>query len=352
MNITEAIQEKIPLLISGSTDYPPYVKKILSEYGNQIIKSIALKRRPVSGLLTGALSLFSTKFGKRMKKSFDELFHLFLEIQLQSGTRILIEKNERINMEINPKERDNIQIKNIEIIPQNMSLNTLLETTRRDMGSQYFAYDAAKNNCQNFILNILKSNNIGTEQDINFIKQDTEELFKGLPILKKTAHFATELAERGNILLSGGSISFDVSGSSSKQKQKQSLAETMFFKHLTSHITDIKDLNDIGDFKHAINIIDIIKQLKERKINGYGLKPPKSNIIINVQSVAFLKKNDWNISKARKWLKDRKFKGLTPDMTDYTIRFRQIDPNNYTEFKSHKLNNGIILIFGLSKHGV
>jgi len=74
------------------------------------------------------------------------------------------------------------------------------------MGSQFFQYDAVKNNCQDFLLNVLKSNGIGDEQDYQFIKQDTEQLFKGLPALKKVAHLATELGERGNILLQGGAL--------------------------------------------------------------------------------------------------------------------------------------------------
>ena len=205
--ILQDVKQTGKLLIKGSNDYPPNVKKIMTQYGNEIIKSMTLKRTPVSGLLTGALNVFSLgKFGKRMSKSFDELFHLFLEIQLQSGTRLLLEKNERINMEINPKERPDTQIKNIINVPPNLSVNQLLETTKRQMGSQFFQYDAVKNNCQDFLLNVLKLNGIGDEQDYAFIKQDTEQLFKGLPALKKVAHLATELGERGNILLQGGAL--------------------------------------------------------------------------------------------------------------------------------------------------
>jgi hypothetical protein len=205
--ILQDVKQTGKLLIQGSNDYPPNVKKIMTQYGNEIIKSMTLKRTPVSGLLTGALNVFSLgKFGQRMSKSFDELFHLFLEIQLQSGTRLLLEKNERINMEINPRERPDTQIKNVVNVPSNLSVNQLLETTKRQMGSQFFSYSPHSNNCQNFILEVLKSNGIGNEQDYEFIKQDTEQLFKGLPALRKIAYTATELGERGNILLQGGAL--------------------------------------------------------------------------------------------------------------------------------------------------
>ena len=243
--ILQDVKQTGKLLIKGSNDYPPNVKKIMTQYGNEIIKSMTLKRTPVSGLLTGALNVFSLgKFGKRMSKSFDELFHLFLEIQLQSGTRLLLEKNERINMEINPKERPDTQIKNIINVPQNLSINQLLETTKRQMGSQFFQYDAVKNNCQDFLLNVLKSNGIGNEQDYEFIKQDTEQLFKGLPALKKVAHLATELGERGNILLQGGAL------------------DNQLFSHT----------------KNPSKVIETIRMLKKKKplmVKGTGMRKKK-----------------------------------------------------------------------------
>ena len=55
---------------------------------------------------------------------------------------------------------------------------------------------------------------------------------------------------------------------------------------------------------------------------------------------------DW-LGTNNKHQKDRKFKTPTPDITEHTLRFRQIDPSKYTEFKTRKLNNGILLIFGL-----
>jgi hypothetical protein len=336
-NIFETATKTGNLLIQGSNDYAPNVKKILSQYGPQIIKALTLKRTPVDKVLTGALNIFSLgKFGERFEKSFDELFHLFLEIELQSGTRLLLEKNARINMELNPVTRPNTEIKAVTNIPQELSVYQLLENAKRRMGSQFYSYDAVNNNCQDFLLNVLQSSGIGDQSDYAFIKQDTAKLFKGLPILKKVAHTATELGERADIAMQGGNLTeSDVENINNYSK---------FLEHLTSHITDPKEPIDVRDYQQAIKIINIIKQLKENKLSGSGLK---KNVKIDIQSIVFLKKDDWTTAKAKKWLKDRKFKTPSPDITEHTLRFRQIDPSKYKEFKTRKLSNGILLIFGL-----
>lgn len=201
------IVETGKLLIQGSNDYPPNVKSIVDRYGNEIIQSITLKRTPVDKVLTGALSFFSLgKFGERLQRSFDEIFHLFMEIITTNGTIILLEKNERINMMLNSPDRPNTEIKQVSNIPVELSINRMLENTKNRMGSQYFSYSPHSNNCQDYLLNVLQSSNIGNQSDYEFIKQDTEQLFKGLPILKKLSYGATELGERANILMSGGAI--------------------------------------------------------------------------------------------------------------------------------------------------
>jgi hypothetical protein len=337
-NIIMEISKPLKSIMEISLEYPPNVKEILNKYGNEIIQSIIIKRTPVSGLLTGTLSVFSLgEFGRRMK-SFDELFHLFIEISTTTGKKISLEKVERVNMIVNPPRRPNEEVKQVSNMPQNITIMQLMENGRKRMGNQFFRYDSKINNCQHFILNVLQASGIGDQSDYEFIKQPTEQLFEELPILKGIAHTATDIGAIANKTLQGGNlINSDMNN------------ESMFLKYLTSvpyyNVLDIKNPNDIKKYKHAIDTINIIKQLKENKINGNGLK---KNIIIDVQSIVFLKKNDWNISNAKKWLKDRKFKGLIPDVTDNTIKFRQLNPQFFTEFKTHRLSNkGILLVFGL-----
>jgi hypothetical protein len=156
------------------------------------------------------------EFGKRLKNSdYDELFHLFLEMTTQSGKRISIEKNAVINLEVSSPTRPNEEVENITSnIPSGLTINSLMNNTRKRMGeSNYFNYNSKSNNCQDFILNILKSNNIGDNSDIVFVKQDTDFLFKNLPILQRIANTTTSLGEKVDIITQGA-------GNKKKPKKK------------------------------------------------------------------------------------------------------------------------------------
>lgn len=330
-NIIQDVRQTGKLLIQGSNDYPPNVKQIMSQYGAQIIKAITLKRTPVDKVLTGALNLFSLgKFGERFEKSFDELFHLFMEIETQSGTRLALEKIERINMEVSPKVRPNETTKAVENIPTGISVYQLLENARKRMGSQFFQYDAVVNNCQDFLLNVLKASGIGDEADYQFIKQDTAKLFKGMPILKGIAHTATELGERANIIKQGGALT-----------QSANIRNYgMILEHLVSHIKDPNEPIDPKDYKQGIKLINVIKQLKKGGLKGTGLK--KNSI---VQSIVF-PKDEWNVVRAKKWLREHNYKGLSVDRKPSTLRFRQEDPSEFKDFRMKSLPNGIMLVLG------
>jgi hypothetical protein len=75
-------------------------------------------------------------------------------------------------------------------------------------------------------------------------------------------------------------------------------------------------------------------------LRGSGLKSPSQ-----VQSIVF-DKSEWTIKKAKKWLKEHNYKVSKVDKTETTLRFRQEDPNNYTEFRVKTLPGGIMLVLG------
>lgn len=285
---------------SISTEYPPNVKQILNKYGNEVIKSITLKRTAVSGLLTGALSVFSLgKFGERMKKSFDELFHLFMDINtVQNGPSISLEKIERVNMIVNPPRRPDEEVKQVSNIPQGITIIQLMENGRKRLGNQFFRYDAMKNNCQDFLLNVLQASGIGDQSDYEFIKQDTEKLFKGLPILKGIAHTATDTGAILNKTLQGGTL------------------QPNPFEN-----------------ERLVN--------KIRELRGRGLSKSSSQ----VQSVVF-DKNEFTIKEAKKWLKEHNYKVSKVDKTETKLRFRQENPDNYTEFRVKNITPSIMLVLG------
>ena len=65
------------------------------------------------------------------------------------------------------------------------------------MGNKYFTYDAIKNNCQDFILSVLKANHLNNIQTQKFVKQDNlEKLFSERT--KKIVDATTETGGRIN----------------------------------------------------------------------------------------------------------------------------------------------------------
>lgn len=190
----------ITQVIKGRDELPESVLKTLSSYGDVPIIAYSIKRTPVSKLLTTALSTLSREFKDRLQKSeYDELFHLYLEITLESGKKLLIEKNAVINI-ITSVKRPQEEIRIINKTPTGLTLNVIMEKTKKMMGSKFLTYSANNNNCQDFIVSIMRVNKIGSTDDIKFVKQDTKFLFKNLPYLRKFSNTVTTIGARVDVL--------------------------------------------------------------------------------------------------------------------------------------------------------
>lgn len=196
-------------IIQGRNDYPPKVRDLIDKYGDKVIKSITADRTPVVQALVETLNAVSLgKFKKRLDKKtpYDTLFHLRIDITFEDGSRLAVEKNEVINMFENPKKLKDSEQKEVSNVPTGITLNALLEGGKRLLGGKFFDYDASSNNCQDFIIALLKGSNIGTQEDYTFIKQDTDVLFKKQGFLKKMSKFVTDLGAKVNVITQGAGI--------------------------------------------------------------------------------------------------------------------------------------------------
>jgi hypothetical protein len=198
-------------VITGDTGMPPNVKKILDQYGNELISSIDIVRNPVGKALTGALSIASMgEFGKNLQNApYDKLFHLKIVITLQSGTRVSLEKVERVSMTVNPKPVKDEESTPTPLNGKSITLNQLYENAHNAMGGKFYPYSARDNNCQNFILNVLQASGVGNTQDYEFVKQDTKSLFGENSFLRKASNTITDIGARFNVLQQGGGVDDD-----------------------------------------------------------------------------------------------------------------------------------------------
>ena len=89
-------------VIHGRRDFSPSMKKILSKYGEMNIVSIVIGRRPLQEILMTAIDAVSSfQFQKNLENSpYDKLYHLLLQITVESGAVLVLEKTEVINMNI------------------------------------------------------------------------------------------------------------------------------------------------------------------------------------------------------------------------------------------------------------
>jgi hypothetical protein len=118
---------------------------------------------------------------------------------------VLIEKNEVIYIckvkGIKDPKNEKIRITNF----PSTTINELLNKARQRMGdNKCFERSANNNNCQDYILNILKANNIYGAT--NFIKQNTESIFENHPEIRKGINTVTDLAGRLDVIKEGNGI--------------------------------------------------------------------------------------------------------------------------------------------------
>ena len=128
---------------------PSNVKQILARKNDAIVESITIGRNPVQSAIQGILKTVSNV-------PYDNLFHLFLVFNTNKG-QILFEKNARINMSTSiPKMYESIQISNV----PHYTIQEYVAKTKSYMGAKFIPYHPSSNNCQDFILSILKANGI------------------------------------------------------------------------------------------------------------------------------------------------------------------------------------------------
>jgi len=183
-------------LINGSRSFSTKMKNILIKVGNDRIYTITIFRYPINSMIKNILELTSLK-----SIPYDNLFHLGLILNNQ----VLLEKNSIINMEINPRLPKDTEFVNMSFnqsININQFINNGLQFTGQD---KFFTYSAYDNNCQYFALNLLYANGINDDSLISFVKQNTEDIFRNNPYLRRFSNNITDVQGRLTYL-NGGKI--------------------------------------------------------------------------------------------------------------------------------------------------
>jgi hypothetical protein len=173
-------------------DYPARVKKYLDATETETIKSIKIARAPVRGALAHIINLITGGDLKRnqARLQYDEIFHLSMVIVLSNNQSIIVEKNQVIaiwridagsyrhvvgDKLIDQPPGDAPESMDV-IWDMNTSLKDLLNNARVINPQRFFQYDAASTNCQEFVIQVLKANNLITPELKKYVLQDAMKL--------------------------------------------------------------------------------------------------------------------------------------------------------------------------------
>ena len=165
----EGVAQAYDRVVNQVITYTTSSGKVLKDNGNKKITGITIMRTPIE-----ASKLLNVANISLLNKPYDKLFHLFMVLTLEDGTRLALEKNENIKLS-KFNGRQGAEEMKISKVPLR-SLDVLLEKTEGRMGYSYHRYDAIQNNCQDFLMNILSANNFGSNTAKAFIKQDVKGL--------------------------------------------------------------------------------------------------------------------------------------------------------------------------------
>lgn len=208
MRTVGRVVKNIPEALKGPRlNYPPFFRKFKKEYGDIPIKSIRVCKNPIQETFDTILNLVSTgQFQKEKDKlNYDNMFHLFLVLELVDGRLVRLEKNQVLNIGfIEPsfirKSCINVPLNAGDVL----TINKLLDRAQDAIGNEFFLYDGQNNNCQIFIDNVLTYSDINSKKIKKFVLQDTEKIIGNLPSISRAIiKGATDLGAVFDVLLYG-----------------------------------------------------------------------------------------------------------------------------------------------------
>lgn len=192
------------VLFLSKLPLPPSVKDILRKHGDENITKVTIVRNPVQKVLTGAMNAVSLgSFSKKFSRlPYDDLFHLAVQVTTPSGVWAM-EKNEVITFTHNPAAKPDAEYKEVAVPSGGLTMNQMMLGSEKIQGANWTRYDASNNNCQDFVLSLLKGGGVGNDADYAFVKQNTDSLFKNDSFLRKLARNLTNVGATLSTALSG-----------------------------------------------------------------------------------------------------------------------------------------------------
>ena len=183
------------------TSRPGVIDRLIKQYGDKKILQVTILRKPVERGIQKLLNLITMGGFNKAKKemNYDEVYHLFVNIHLENGQIVGVEKNQRVNVNLSGFPTSGLDPSNILKINCNVLLKEMFEKAEQS-GESFYRYNAVTANCQRFISVLMQAGGItGTD---NFVMQDATQLIKNSG-LRRVAGVITDAAALGERAVKG-----------------------------------------------------------------------------------------------------------------------------------------------------
>jgi hypothetical protein len=192
-------------------DYNPNARAIISKYGGWRVVGVRIRREPIKSFINKALDFITRGQWSKAKDdlNYDKLYHLSLMLTLESPdgqlNDVLVEKNAVVNISDSYNANADQQFKTVNWNPpQSVTFAEFLQRGREAMGANFFPYDAFNNNCQNFVIGLLRANGVADPDTEAFVLQPVDQLLRRLPFYASpVANVVTNIAGLADVAIYG-----------------------------------------------------------------------------------------------------------------------------------------------------
>lgn len=181
---------------------PPSVERFMEKYGEHLIVSANVCRVPLAKTLEKLGNILTLgKFNKsKASLGYSSYFHLYLNLTLDDGHKIHLEKNQTLNFregEKKPISSTCIEVPGIGA--KHLTLSEFFNNALNQYGKdRIFVYDAVNRNCQAFVKDLLTANSLWNSELEKFVIQNVGDSTNWL--LRKAMKLGTNLASNLSLI--------------------------------------------------------------------------------------------------------------------------------------------------------
>lgn len=190
-----AVKTKVNNYVDNALNTRPgQVDKLLKMHGDTPVQMITILRKPIQSAVKKFINFVSGGQLERAQKElrYDDIFHLYVNFTLNNGKVVGIEKNARVNTNLNGFPTAGLAMSNMLQLPgKNIPLRQFIEGGEKSQGVNFYRYNSSSYNCQAFVNGMM--NAAGIEGAKDFVMQDASKLINSAG-LSKTAKVVTDIA--------------------------------------------------------------------------------------------------------------------------------------------------------------